>query len=205
MLEFIQKWFHHTKFYKVVLPLLYDWSFWHLCEHICSLITRNLFSNLKSKYQTMASWFYSRIPRHIYSWVGMLLHNLHIHPARILADGIPHHTVCTLWVLPLEKKQERPIERQERNLIDPLWEHVTSWIGHWIQDQNIWGSIPPAGHAEECRATCHSILLFLPSSDGYLEDEDCVWVDQAACIFVWHVRCILPEEIIRSLKWCVLY
>ena len=27
-----------------------------------------------------------------------------------------------------------------------LWEDVAKWIGHWTQDQKVWGSIPSAGH-----------------------------------------------------------
>ena len=56
-----------------------------------------------------------------------------------------------------------------------------------------------------CRSvgqTSHSILFSIPSSDGYLVHENCVWLAQAACILVRSVRCFLPGEMIL-LNWCV--
>ena len=46
--------------------------------------------------------------------------------------------------------------------------------------------------------------LCLPSSDGYLVDENCELVAQADCMLVRWVYCILPGEM-RLLKWCMSY
>ena len=29
---------------------------------------------------------------------------------------------------------------------------MTKWLGHWIQDQKVWGLIPAAGQVQKCRA-----------------------------------------------------
>ena len=69
------------------------------------------------------------------------------------------------------------------------------------QDQKVWGSIPSTGHVKECRAVLIPYYFCLSSSDGYLADENCVRVAQAACIVVWHVS----TGEMGLLKWCVSY
>ena len=117
-------------------------------------------------------------------------------PSLLLVCFVPKSLLC-LRKLHLKTYKWSPISLSHLRQVKYM--EACSHVERVLDSRSnlVWGLIPSTDHVKKCWAnfSFHGVSVSAYSAMmGAWWMKNCVWVAQAACIFIWSVPCILHKE-----------